>query len=102
MKMVYNTYVKKSVVNVRIRGFVQGVFFRASTKETADSLGLKGWVRNMPDGSVEALFEGETVEVKRAVKWCCAGPTGATVKNVDEKWGDYLGEYDSFEIRYGY
>ena len=93
---------KKSVVTVKVKGFVQGVFFRASTKDTADSLGLTGWVRNMPDESVEAIFEGDTDKVKRAVKWCYTGPPGARVKSVDEKWEDYLGEYDSFDIRYGY
>jgi acylphosphatase len=93
---------KKSAVKLRIRGFVQGVFFRASTKETADSLGLNGWVRNLPDGSVEAFFEGDDDKVKDAVKWCRSGPPGARVSEVNEEWVQYCKETDSFEIRYGY
>ncbi len=93
---------KKSVVNVRVRGFVQGIFFRASTKETADRLGLTGWVRNMPDGSVEAVFEGDDDKVKEALKWCLKGPVGAGISGVEEKWGHYIGEFNTFEIRHGY
>ncbi len=100
--IVYNISVKKSTATLRIKGFVQGVFFRASTKETADSLGLTGWVRNMPDGSVEALFEGDSSRVKEAVRWCNTGPPGAKVKNIDEIWGEHFGEFDTFDIRYGY
>lgn len=102
MEMVYNTRVKKSVVNVRLRGFVQGIFFRSGTKEIAERLGLTGWVRNMPDGSVEAVFEGDDDRVKEALKWCRKGPAGASVSGVEEKWGHYIGEFDAFEIRYGY
>ena len=93
---------KKSAVKVNIKGFVQGIFFRASTKETADSLGLKGWVRNLPDGSVEAFFEGEDDKVKEAVRWCRSGPPSARVSEVDEKLMEYCEENNSFEIRYGY
>ncbi|MDO8282894.1 MAG: acylphosphatase [Thermodesulfovibrionia bacterium] len=93
---------KKSAVRVHIKGLVQGVFFRAATKETADKLGLEGWVRNLPDGSVEAIFEGEHDSVKKAVQWCHDGPPGARVSDVDEKWTEYAGEFDEFKIWYGY
>lgn len=102
IKMVYNKFVKKSAVRVHITGLVQGVFFRAATKETADKLGLKGWVRNLPDGSVEAVFEGDHNNVKKAALWCKAGPPSARVSDVDEKWTEYAGEFDEFKIRYGY
>jgi len=85
-----------------IKGRVQGVFFRASTRDTAERLGLKGWVRNCPDGSVEAVFEGTVDRVKDAVRWCYKGPPGAHVTKVNEKWEDYSGEFDGFDVRFGY
>ena len=70
-------------VRVRIHGRVQGVFFRAETRSRAESLGLAGWVRNAPDGSVEALFEGDPVRVDSMVEWCRRGPSGAQVTEVE-------------------
>lgn len=102
IKMIYNSFVKKSAVRLHIRGLVQGVCFRAATKETAEKLCLKGWVRNLPDGSVEAVFEGESADIKKAVKWCQSGPPGARVSHIDEEWTEYAGEFDAFIIRYGY
>jgi acylphosphatase len=90
---------KMSVLLV-ISGMVQGVFFRASTREMAVSKGLKGWVRNLPDGNVEALFEGPRDIIEDAVKWCQHGPRGASVVDVQENWGKYTGQLDRFEIRY--
>ncbi len=83
-----------------ISGHVQGVFYRASTCDTALKLGLKGWVRNLHDGSVEAVFEGPESDLKKAVAWCHKGPPGASVRNIEEKWGEYAAEYGSFDIRY--
>jgi acylphosphatase len=71
--------VRKRVV---VEGVVQGVWFRASTRETAARLGLDGWVRNLPDGSVEAVFEGEPDAVDQAVAWCRVGPPRAMVRSV--------------------
>ncbi len=87
-------------IKVIISGLVQGVFFRASTREMAVSKGLKGWVRNLPDGNVEALFEGPIDIVEEAVKWCHRGPRGASVVNVKESLGEYSGQFDRFDIRY--
>ena len=70
-------------VRVRIHGRVQGVFFRAETRSRAESLGLAGWVRNAPDGSVEALFEGDPVRVDSMVEWCRRGPSGAHVNEIE-------------------
>jgi acylphosphatase len=70
-------------VRVRVSGRVQGVFFRAETRDRAHSLGLDGWVRNAPDGSVEAVFEGDAERVESMVAWCRRGPRGAQVDNVE-------------------
>ena len=93
---------KKGRVHVIISGYVQGVFYRASTRDTANRLGLKGWVRNLPDGSVEAVFEGPEDRIMQAIQWCYEGPAGAWVKNIDQKWEDYVGEFSDFDVRYGY
>jgi acylphosphatase len=71
---------------VRVRGRVQGVFFRAETRERARSLGLAGWVRNCEDGTVEAVFEGDDERVRSMVDWCSRGPAGAQVEDVAVKW----------------
>lgn len=91
---------EKGRVHLRIRGYVQGVFFRASTRDMANSVGLTGWVRNLPDGSVEAVFEGPKDLLKQAVKWCYKGPPGASITDIDEKWLEYTGEFDRFDIKY--
>jgi len=85
-----------------IYGRVQGVFFRASTREEAQRIGVGGWVRNLSDGSVEALFEGETLKVEAVLGWCHKGPSGARVSSVDISYEPYKGEFKRFEIRYGY
>ncbi len=87
-------------LRVLISGRVQGVFFRASTREMATGKGLGGWVRNLPDGKVEALFEGPRDILDEALAWCKHGPNGASVVEVQEDWGKYTGQFDRFEIRY--
>lgn len=89
-------------VQLVIKGRVQGVCFRAGTREKALELSLKGWVKNSSDGSVEAVFEGPKEQLKKAVNWCYKGPPGAAVNSVDEKWYDYTGEFVSFDIIFGY
>ena len=71
---------------VVIRGRVQGVFFRAETRERARSLGHVGWVRNNPDGTVEAVFEGDRDHVESLLAWCRRGPAGAKVEDVEVEW----------------
>ncbi len=68
---------------VRVRGRVQGVVFRASTQDRASALGVQGWVRNCPDGSVEAVFEGDPAAVEAAIAFCREGPRWAHVERVD-------------------
>ncbi len=66
-----------------IDGIVQGVFFRAATRDAAEEFGVAGWVRNLPTGQVEAVFEGERDGVKKAIEWCGHGPPRAVVQHVE-------------------
>ena len=84
--------------HVWISGRVQGVFFRAHTKELADELGLTGWVRNLPDGRVEAVFEGEEDAVKEVIEWCKRGPPLASVEKVEVRYEQPTGEFRDFRI----
>jgi acylphosphatase len=77
---------------VVIRGRVQGVFFRAETRDRARSLGLRGWVRNAPDGTVEAVFEGERERIESILVWCRRGPALADVDDVEVHWESPEGE----------
>ncbi|MBI4698577.1 MAG: acylphosphatase [Nitrospirae bacterium] len=92
---------EKGRLHVLIRGYVQGVFFRASTQDMAERLGLTGWVRNLPDGNVEAVFEGTIDLLKQAAAWCSKGSPGSRVTYVHEEWLEYTGEFTVFELRYG-
>jgi len=87
--------------HVIVHGLVQGVWFRASTKDEADRVGVTGWVRNLPDGSVEAVFEGQKKNVEAIVGWCHRGPSGAKVSKVDIAWEPLTHEFGHFDIRYG-
>ena len=84
---------------VRVSGQVQGVFFRDSTRQKAEELGLAGWVRNMPDGQVEALFEGPPEKVEEIVSWCKEGPQRASVENVDADFESAGGDLEGFKVR---
>lgn len=75
-----------------ISGRVQGVFFRAETRDRARSLGLGGWVRNNPDGTVEAVFEGERERIESMLEWCRRGPSLAGVEDVEAAWEEPQGE----------
>jgi acylphosphatase len=78
--------------HVRVNGAVQGVFFRVETRDRARSLGISGWVRNLGDGAVEAVFEGPEERVESMVEWCRRGPAGARVESVDVDWEDPVRE----------
>jgi acylphosphatase len=88
------------IVRARVvfRGRVQGVFFRANTRECALSEGLTGWVRNRPDGSVEAVFEGEEERVRRAIEWCSKKQPYARVSSAEVEDSDPTGEFETFSI----
>ncbi len=83
-----------------IRGRVQGVSFRYYTYHQALLLGLKGWVRNRPNGSVEALFQGNRAVVEKMIEWCRQGPPIALVDNVEVKWQDINEDLREFSIRF--
>jgi acylphosphatase len=83
---------------VQIQGRVQGVGFRYSLFSRARSLELTGWVRNRPDGSVEAAFEGDDERVRSIVDWCRRGPAGAEVRSLDVEWAHPEGE-SAFRVR---
>jgi acylphosphatase len=82
---------------VIITGYVQGVFFRHSTAQRARARGLTGWVRNLRDGRVEAVFEGDETAVRELVEWCRQGPPHATVESVDVEWGAVSGDFSGFQ-----
>jgi acylphosphatase len=86
--------------HVLISGRVQGVNFRATTRDEARKVGVAGWVRNMDDGRVEAVFEGKHAAVQRMVSWCYSGPVLANVEHVEVNWEEPKGEDGSFVIRY--
>ncbi|MCE5312966.1 MAG: acylphosphatase [Nitrospiraceae bacterium] len=83
-----------------ISGIVQGVFYRAFTKQNADAIGLSGWVRNTADGSVEAVLEGEKEAIERMIKICRQGPPASVVRSVDVRWESGSEELSGFQIRY--
>lgn len=87
-------------VSVIVHGRVQGVAFRHYTVRRAVGLGVKGWVRNLPDGSVEGVFEGEAAAVDALVEWCRQGPSAARVERVDVREEPYAAEFADFSIRY--
>lgn len=91
---------QRACAHLIIKGIVQGVFFRAFTRDVATRLGLGGWVRNLPDGSVEALLEGDKKSVEQAISKCSIGPAGANVFDVDVLWEECQGDLRGFEIRY--
>lgn len=86
-------------VRVLVAGRVQGVFFRASTREVARQLGLTGWVRNLPDGRVEMLVEGPADAVDRLLRWARTGPDNAHVTHLEVYDEPYRGEFESFRVR---
>jgi acylphosphatase len=87
-------------IHLRVSGRVQGVYFRASARDHARQLGLKGWVQNCPDGSVEALAKGEQNQLQQFITWCHSGPPGALVTDVAVEWQKASTEFVNFAVRY--
>ncbi len=92
---------KKLRAHVFIDGRVQGVCYRLDTRRAALERNVKGWVKNLPDGRVEAVFEGGEEDVRSILKWCEAGPPLARVSEVSLTWETYTGEFRGFDIAYG-
>jgi acylphosphatase len=87
-------------MHVYISGKVQGVFFRAETQRAAMKFNLTGWVRNMADDRVEAVFEGEDENVDKMLAWCHVGPPAARVENVTTSEEHYAGGFLDFSIKH--
>ena len=81
---------------IRIKGRVQGVFFRTEVKKIADVLGITGWVKNEPDGSVAVVAEGKEEELQKLIEWCKKGTDISRVENVEVEWKDATGEFADF------
>lgn len=87
-------------LHVIISGRVQGVFFRAYTKKKADALGLTGWVRNLPGGEVESVFEGDEAATQVMLAWCRKGAPPSRVETVDVREEPFSGAFPDFRILY--
>ncbi len=85
-------------IHVFITGKVQGVYFRQNTVYKAQELHISGWVRNLIDGRVEAVFEGEKVNINKLLDWCSDGPKDAIVRNVEIVNEQYKNEFPNFQI----
>jgi len=90
--------IRKAVITVH--GIVQGVYYRYNTKDRADAFALRGTVRNLPNGDVEVVVEGEDDRVRALIEWCRQGPRGARVERVDVQWEEPSGAFKGFSIRY--
>ena len=91
----------KTRAHIFVSGRVQGIFFRENTKNKAQELRVSGWVRNLSDGRVEAVFEGEKEKIEKIIEWAKRGPILAKVNGLEAEWEEYQGEFNNFEIRYG-
>ncbi len=87
-------------VRIFVMGKVQGVFFRQALKVMAKKKNVSGWVKNLKDGRVEALFEGEDLDVSSIVEWCHAGSANARVEDIKIKNEKFTGEFSKFEVLY--
>jgi acylphosphatase len=81
-------------------GRVQGVFFRANAKKRADELGVYGWIRNLQNGTVEAVFEGERANIEALIEWCRKNQPHATVDDVKTEWKKCEKGFNGFKVRY--
>ena len=91
---------EKIRAHIFVAGKVQGVFYRENSRKLAEKLGILGWVKNLGDGRVEAVFEGDKDKVEKMVNWARKGPIWAKIEALDVIWEDYRGEFDAFEIKY--
>jgi acylphosphatase len=91
---------ERARAHLLIEGRVQGVFYRAFARDLAARMGLDGWVRNLYDGRVEAVFEGDRGLIEQAIGECRKGPAGAVVTHIEVVWKNYAGESKGFEVRY--
>ena len=97
----FTEFLSMSTVHLIISGKVQGVFFRATAKEIADKLGVNGWVKNTPEGNVEAMATGTQEQIESFVAWCKKGPPKAKVENVEVSKADET-PFSGFEVKRKY
>ena len=95
-----STVDKPARLQALIQGRVQGVCYRWSARDEAESLGAVGWVRNLPDGKVELVAEGSREALEKLISWCYAGPPAARVSDVKLDWLEPTGEFSEFSIRH--
>ncbi len=91
---------KKTCAHIFVCGKIQGVYFRQKTKQVATRHKVTGWVRNLPDGRVEAVLEGSEMDVNEVIEWCHVGPPKASVQDVGVRFGKYTGEFADFNVNY--
>ncbi|MBT4870673.1 MAG: acylphosphatase [Candidatus Diapherotrites archaeon] len=87
-------------LHIIVKGRVQGVCFRYNVKKVAESLGIDGWVKNISDGDVEALFEGSEIKLIEMLTFVNKGPFGSRVTKIKENWKDKENEFEDFRIKY--
>ncbi|KXA88785.1 acylphosphatase [candidate division MSBL1 archaeon SCGC-AAA259A05] len=90
----------KKRAHVFVSGRVQGVAFRATARKEARKRGVNGWVKNLRDGRVEAVFEGGEDDVEEMIDFCREGSRAANVEDIEVSWEEYKGEFSEFGIRY--
>lgn len=86
--------------HVFVHGRVQGVFFRGTAQDYGRSLNVTGWVRNLPDGRVEGMFEGPRERVEAMVDWCRHGPPHAQVEGLEVTWHPPTGEFTTLRVTF--
>jgi acylphosphatase len=97
--MASDNSAQQSLAQIRIRGRVQGVYYRASMVQEAQKAGLTGWVRNCEDGDVEAVAEGSRAAIESLLAWCRQGPPGARVDSVNVNWQAAAGSFSGFTVK---
>jgi acylphosphatase len=90
--------VERKRVHLVVHGRVQGVSFRESTRVQAGRIGVTGWVRNRPEGTVEIVAEGEAAQLEEFIKWVDVGPSAARVDRVEAAWAEGTGEFAEFRV----
>lgn len=90
----------KQRVHLFVKGRVQGVFFRQALKVMAKKNNVFGWVKNLKDGRVETILEGEDIDVSHVIEWCHAGPANARVEDIEIRNEKFVGEFSKFDVLY--
>jgi acylphosphatase len=88
----------KKHLHLIIKGRVQGVFYRQSTRKKALDLELTGYVKNLPNGNVEVVAEGEEIKLQQLLEWCKRGPQYSEVEKIEEQWSEHTTHYNNFFI----